>query len=72
MLVLSRSINQTVRIGDDVHVIVLSVDCGKVQLGFKAPKEVEVHREEIYWRIKRQKSFNDATYKPKPTFINPL
>jgi carbon storage regulator len=72
MLVLSRGIHQKVMVGNNVEVTVLSIECGKVKLGFKAPINVDVHREEIYWRIKRQKSFNDATYKPKPTFINPL
>lgn len=52
MLILSRSINQTVNIGSDITVTVLSIQGNQVKLGINAPRNVEVHREEIYQRIK--------------------
>lgn len=51
MLILSRSINQTVNIGSDITVTVLSIQGNQVKLGINAPKNVEVHREEIYQKI---------------------
>lgn len=52
MLVLSRRLGETIVIGDDIRLTVLSVSGGQVRLGIAAPKEVSVHREEIYERIK--------------------
>jgi carbon storage regulator len=54
MLILTRRIGETVVIGDDVTVTVLGVKGCQVRLGVNAPKEVAVHREEIYERIKRE------------------
>jgi carbon storage regulator len=51
MLILTRRIGETVVIGDDVDITVLSVKGNQVRLGVKAPREVSVHREEIYTRI---------------------
>ncbi len=51
MLVLSRKINESIRVGHDVVVTVVEVRGDKVRLGIEAPKEVSVHREEIYQRI---------------------
>ena len=51
MLVLTRRIGETVMIGDDVTVTVLGVNGQQVRLGVNAPREVEVHREEIYHKI---------------------
>lgn len=60
MLVLSRKVGETIRIGDNIKVTILAVGDGQVRMGFDAPKEVAVHREEIYQRIQ------DATpYSPK-------
>ncbi len=55
MLVLTRRIQESIMIGDDVTVTVLSVKGNQVRLGIDAPKEVEVHREEIYHRAKSGK-----------------
>lgn len=52
MLVLTRRVNETLMIGDEVTVTVLSVKGNQVRIGINAPKEIAVHREEIYERIK--------------------
>ncbi len=51
MLILTRRVGETVRIGDDVSITVLGVKGNQVRLGIDAPREVAVHREEIYQRI---------------------
>ncbi|WP_440210417.1 carbon storage regulator CsrA [Actinobacillus pleuropneumoniae] len=52
MLILTRKIGESSLIGDNVEITVLSVRGNQVKLGVNAPKEVSVHREEIYQRIK--------------------
>ncbi len=54
MLILTRRVGETVKIGEDVSFTVLSVKGNQVRLGIAAPKHVAVHREEIYERIKRE------------------
>jgi carbon storage regulator len=53
MLVLSRKLNQSIEIGDDVHIVVVSIDRDTVKLGIQAPREVPVHRTEVYQEIQR-------------------
>ena len=54
MLVLSRILNESIMVGDDVEITILEVKGDKVKLGVKAPKNVAVHRKEIYLAIKRE------------------
>ena len=56
MLILTRRVRETLMIGDDVTVTVLGVKGNQVRIGVNAPKEVSVHREEIYERIKKEQS----------------
>lgn len=55
MLILTRQVGETLMIGDEVTVTVLGVKGSQVRIGITAPREVAVHREEIYERIKAEK-----------------
>ena len=52
MLILTRRVNEALMVGDEVTVTVLGVHGNQVRIGINAPKEVAVHREEVYDRIK--------------------
>ena len=56
MLILTRRISESVIIGDNVKITVLGVKGNQVRLGIDAPKEVTVHREEIYQKIQLEKA----------------
>lgn len=55
MLILTRRVGETLMVGDEVSITVLGVKGNQVRIGVNAPKEIAVHREEIYQRIQREK-----------------
>ncbi len=55
MLVLSRKECETVVIGDNIRVTVLHIEGRNIRLGFEAPKDIEIHREEVYNEIQKKK-----------------
>ena len=59
MLILTRRVGETLMIGDKVNVTVLGIKGNQVRIGVDAPKDVAVHREEIYQRIQREKEENE-------------
>ena len=58
MLILARRVNEALMVGDEVTVTVLGVKGGQVRIGINAPRDVGVHREEIYERIQAEKRDN--------------
>ena len=61
MLVLTRKKNELIRIGDDVVMTVIEIRGDKVRLGFEAPREIIIHRGEVYDAIEREKASADAS-----------
>lgn len=69
MLVLSRKVNQSIMIGDNVRIVVVAVDRDQVKLGIEAPRDISVHRSEIYEEIQRanQSAAAAVAAHPEPT-----
>ena len=63
MLILTRRVGETLMIGEDVTVTVLGVKGNQVRIGVNAPRDVAVHREEIFDRIKREEA---GEIEPRP------
>ena len=61
MLVLSRKKDERIIIGDQITVMVIEIRGDKVRLGIDAPKEVTVHREEVYEAIRREQQANNLS-----------
>lgn len=74
MLILTRRVGETIVIGDDVIVTVLGIKGNQVRIGINAPKDVSVHREEIYQRIQQEKSPTAAEPQPvaAPVVTSPI
>ena len=60
MLILTRRVGETVMIGDNVTITVLGVKGNQVRIGVDAPRDVAVHREEIYERIKNEQTTEES------------
>jgi len=60
MLILTRRIGETLKIGDTIDVTILSVRGNQIRIGINAPREVSVHREEIYTKIKEEEKQQSA------------
>jgi len=60
MLILTRKDNESLFIGDDIEITVLGVKGNQVRIGINAPKNIDVHREEVYRRIESQNSSNSS------------
>ncbi len=56
MLILTRRVGEVIMIGDDVEIVVLGIRGNQARIGINAPKDIPVHREEIYERIQREKA----------------
>lgn len=65
MLILTRRVGETLMIGDEVTVTVLGVKGNQVRIGVNAPKEVAVHREEIYDRIRKEQDGDGKSASPE-------
>jgi carbon storage regulator len=68
MLILTRSIGQKINIGNDVSITVLGIQGNQVRIGIEAPREVSVHREEVYNRIEAEKELNSNKDNFLPSF----
>jgi carbon storage regulator len=66
MLILTRRTGETLMIGSDVEVVVLGVKGNQVRIGIKAPKNIAVHREEIYERVKAEEFARRALERHPP------
>ena len=64
MLILTRRVGETLVIGDEVRVTVLGARGNQVRIGVNAPKDVAVHREEIYQRIQSEQDSSQAVSEP--------
>jgi len=55
MLILTRKVNETLMVGDEVSVTVLGIKGGQIRIGINAPRDVSVHRQEVYERIMQER-----------------
>lgn len=67
MLVLSRKKNESIVINDDITIVVVEIRGDKVRLGVECPKEVPVHRREVFDAIRRNEAYQSVSLPPAPT-----
>jgi carbon storage regulator len=70
MLILTRRVGETLMIGNNVTVTVLGVKGNQVRIGVNAPKDVAVHREEIFERIKREEDQSSRSDEPSAKIVD--
>lgn len=70
MLVLARRLNESIMIGDDIEIVVVEIKGDQVKLGIRAPRNVTVHRTEIYREIREQNT--RAAETPAPESLDSL
>lgn len=56
MLILTRKRGESIMIGDNIKINILDISKGQIKIGFEAPKEISIHREEIYNKIQQEKA----------------
>ena len=56
MLILTRKVNETLMVGDDVSVTVLGIKGGQIRIGINAPRDIPVHRQEVYEKILQERN----------------
>ena len=66
MLILTRRVGETLMIGDEVTTTILGVKGNQVRIGINAPRNIAVHREEVFERIKREQQETSEPGEPKP------
>ncbi len=69
MLVLTRKLNESIMIGNDIEITILAVEGEQIKLGINAPKQVEIHRKEIYLAIQQE---NNEAINTKSTLLSNL
>ncbi|MBA9026728.1 carbon storage regulator CsrA [Peribacillus huizhouensis] len=69
MLVLTRKRNESIMIGNDIEITILAVEGEQIKLGINAPKQVEIHRKEIYLSIQQE---NNEAINTKSTLLSNL
>ncbi len=70
MLVLSRKLNESIIIDDQIKITIVEIRGDKIRLGIEAPKNVSVHRREVYDAIQRQILIEDGTLANRPTDVD--
>ena len=60
MLILTRKVNESLMVVDDVTLTVLGIKGGQIRIGINAPRDIEVHRQEVYEKIQRERSKEQA------------
>lgn len=70
MLVLSRKLNESIIIDDQIKITIVEIRGDKIRLGIEAPKNVSVHRREVYDAIQRQILIEDGTLANHPTDLD--